>query len=145
MLYLIILVTFVVILLINFTLDFIRNRNSFKKNTVDENFLENNFYNKYNQHPIEFEKTSGLKYQPLKPLDNVVIDNNTQLMVVNGFIGLINGIIENNEYFIGMNPLIRNMDIKNIDWKKIIWGKKYKNIQLQRIINFYFFTEEDGV
>ena len=89
-------------------------------------------------------------------------------MIVNSYIGLINSIISENNFLIGANPLLHRtkmiantvapakkskkskkdneitenvsdvMAINNIDWKKIIWNKKFKYIELNRIVNFYF-------
>jgi hypothetical protein len=126
-------------------MEFINNRKNFKNNGVDGNFLQDNFYNKYNKNPVKFQEESLLKYVPLEPLDNVVIDNNTQLLVINGFICLINSIIADNDYLINKNPLIRKDENSSSVWKKIIWNKKYKTIELTRIINFYFFSAGENV
>jgi hypothetical protein len=87
-------------------------------------------------------------------------------MIINSFIGLINSIIAENKYLIGVNPLLyrtkttnpttvvtkkskkrkeNEMEINqeilvihDLDWKKIIWNKKFKHITLNRIVSFYF-------
>lgn len=119
MLYIIIIITFVVILLINFTVDFIKNRQLFKqKNKIHDNILTQNFYDKYNKNPVIFDKDkeSLLNYDPLTPLDNIVINNNKKIFIINSYINLINSIISNNNYLTKINPLLyRNKISKEIE------------------------------
>jgi hypothetical protein len=154
-------------------MEFIKDRNLFKKkNMAVGTHLQDMFYTKYNKNPVDFQQESLLKYNPLTPLDNVIINNNDQLMILNGFIGLVNGIINDNQILIKNNPLLRRekimdnpekspakkskkskkeevaqdpllLPIQAIDWKKIIWSKKFKTIELQRIVNFYFFSIDE--
>jgi hypothetical protein len=168
LLYIIIFITFIVILLINFTIELIKDRNLFKKGVSEDLFLAENFYNKYNKHPVKHHNESLFTYEPLKPLDNIIIDNNTKLFIINSYITLINSVILDNNYLININPLIHRdllqENIKNkkkkknsketmessddiifrdVDWKKIIWNKKPKFIQLERIINHFFFSIDE--
>jgi hypothetical protein len=140
MLKFIIIITVIVILLINFTVDFIKNRQLFKKkNTLNENLLKQNFYDKYNKQPVVFQKESLINYEPLKAINNLVINSHKKIFIINGYISLINSIIRNNNFLINNNLLIARQEIINNNTvennKKTKKFSKKKSLELENIDN----------
>jgi hypothetical protein len=87
--------------------EFIKNRQMFKNKTaVENNLLQTSFFDKYNNNPVEFNHESLLQYDPQKPMEKLLLNNNKKIFIINSFIGLINSITSGNHYLITINPLL---------------------------------------